>query len=125
MKRIVGLILCCFLFLASCLNDEKLDVLNFKTGTFEIPSGKGFDKTIFIRKDSLQIETYSNRVDSLSIVWKDNFNYKLQMLNPKSALDKEPIRVKITGIKSNSYTFEAVIGHSNYKQKGTVVKISN
>ncbi len=109
----------------SCKKDNKLDVQNFKKGTFEIPAGKGFDKTTFIRKDSFQIETYGSKVDSLSIVWKDNFNYTLKMLNPKSGLDHEPIRVKITGITSISYDFEAVIGHSNYKQKGTVTKISN
>ena len=119
------LLFSCTILLFSCQNKQKLNVQNFKTGTFEIPAGKGFDKTTFIRKDSFQIETYGDRVDSLSIVWKDNFNYTLKMLNPKSGLDREPIRVKITGITSNSYDFEAIIGHSNYKQSGTVIKTSN
>jgi hypothetical protein len=118
-------IFCCATLLFSCQNKQKLNVQNFKTGTFEIAAGKDFDQTTFIRKDSFQIETYGDKTDSLSIVWKDNFNYTLKMLNPKSGLDREPIRVKITGITSDSYDFEAIIGYSNYKQNGTVTKISN
>ncbi len=122
MKKIIIILVCC-ISLISCSDNKKLDVKSFRTGTFEIPAGKGFEKTTFTRIDSLQIETYGDRIDSLSIIWKDNFNYTLRMLHPKSALDKQPIRVKITGIKYNSYDFEAVIGHSNYKQTGTVLKI--
>lgn len=107
----------------SCTNSKSLNIQDFRQGNFEIPGADKYEKTLFTRVDSLQVETYKDRVDSLSIIWKDNFNYTLKMLNPKSALDKEPIRVKITGIKAHSYTFEAVIGHSNYKQKGTVYKL--
>ena len=101
------------------------DADRFKSGTFEIPAGKGYEKTIIIRKDSLQIEKYEDRIDTLSISWKNNFNYTLKMLNPKTAIDEDPIHIKITGIKDNSYDFEAVIGHSNYVQKGTITKKSN
>ena len=44
------------------------------------------------------------------------------MLHPKSAIDEDPIHVKITSIKKNSYEFEAVIGHSNFVQKGEIIK---
>jgi hypothetical protein len=47
------------------------------------------------------------------------------MLHPKSKKDEAPIHVKITSIKKNSYTFEAVIGHSNFIQKGEIFKTSN
>lgn len=97
----------------------------FKTGTFEIPEGKGYEKTIIIRKDSIQIEKYADRIDTLSITWKNNFNYTLKMLHPTSAIDEDPIHVKITSISKNSYTFEAVIGHSNFVQKGEIIKKSN
>ncbi|MDT0551701.1 hypothetical protein [Urechidicola vernalis] len=110
---------------AACSSGGNVDVKSFRTGTFEIPAGQGFDKTKFVRTDSLQIEYYQNRTDSLKIVWKDNFNYTLYMLQPKSKLDKEPIRVRITSVKANSYEFEAIIGHSNFKQKGTVNKIED
>jgi hypothetical protein len=44
------------------------------------------------------------------------------MLHPKTAIDEDPIHVKITNLKKDSYDFEAVIGHSNYIQKGTIYK---
>lgn len=120
MKKILLIIVLCTLIF-SCKNDG-LDPERFKTGNFEIPAGKGYEKTIIIRQDSLQIEKYENRIDSLSIFWKDNFNYTLKMLHPKTAIDEEPIHVKITDLKKNAYDFEAVIGHSNFVQKGTIFK---
>jgi len=47
------------------------------------------------------------------------------MLHPKSAIDEDPIHVKITNVKKDSYEFEAVIGHSNFVQKGEIIKKSN
>lgn len=120
MYKFISLITLVFL-LISC-NNEPLDPDRFKTGTFEIPEGKGYKKTIIIRKDSIQIEKYEDRIDSLSIYWKNNFNYTLKMLHPKLAIDEEPIHVKITSISKNSYKFEAVIGLSNYVQKGEIIK---
>jgi len=120
MKKL-ALILVLLITLFSCKNDE-LNPDRFKMGTFEIPEGKGYKKTIIIRQDSLQIEKYEDRIDSLSIFWKNNFNYTLKMLHPKTAIDEEPIHVKITSLKKDSYIFEAVIGHSNYVQKGTIFK---
>lgn len=109
------------LSIVACKNDE-LNPDRFKIGTFEIPEGKGYQKTIIIRKDSLQIEKYEDRIDSLSIIWKNNFNYTLKMLHPKTAIDKDPIHVKITNLTKDSYDFEAAIGHSNFLQKGTIYK---
>ena len=120
MKKFVILFVSVILIIA-CKNDD-LNPDRFKSGLFEIPAGKGYKKTIIIRLDSLQIEQYENRIDSLSIFWKDNFNYTLRMLHPKTAIDEDPIHVKITNLKKDSYDFEAVIGHSNYIQKGTIYK---
>lgn len=120
MKKIV-LLLSIITLLISCKN-EPLDPDRFKTGTFEIPAGKGYEKTVIVRIDSLQIETYEERVDTLSIIWKNNFNYTLKMLHPKTAIDEDPIHIKITNIEKDSYDFESVIGHSNFVQKGTVYK---
>jgi hypothetical protein len=110
--------------MAAC-KSEPVDADRFKLGTFEIPAGKGYEKTIIIRQDSIQIEKYEDRIDTLSINWKNNFNYTLQMLHPKTAIDEDPINVKITNLKDASYDFEAVIGHSNFVQKGTLFKIEN
>ena len=120
MRKIV-LIFVLSIVVLSCKNEE-MNPDRFKTGTFEIPEGKGYEKTIIIRQDSLQIEKYEDRIDSLSIFWKNNFNYTLKMLHPKTAIDEDPIYVKITNLNKNSYDFEAVIGHSNFIQKGTIFK---
>jgi hypothetical protein len=101
------------------------DADRFKSGVFEIPAGKGYEKSIIIRKDSIQIEKYEDRTDTLSISWKNNFNYTLKMLHPKTAIDEDPIHIKITSVKDDSYEFEAVIGQSNYVQKGEITKKSN
>lgn len=123
MKKII-LFISIVILLVGCKN-ESLGPDRFKTGTFEIPEGKGYSRTVITRIDSLQIEQYEERIDSFSISWKNNFNYSLKMTNPKSALDEEIIYVKITNIEKKSYDFEAVIGHSNYTQKGTITKIAD
>jgi len=119
-------LLSCFLLvlIISCTN-EKLSPDRFKTGSFEIPAEKGYSVTQIERIDSLQIERYEKRVDTLIIHWESPFKYTLKMLHPKTALDKDPIHVKITDIKKDSYDFEATIGDSNYKQKGTLTKTTN
>ncbi|SDX82970.1 hypothetical protein SAMN05444411_11042 [Lutibacter oricola] len=122
MKKI-ALILCFITLIISCKN-EPLSPDRFKSGTFEIPEGKGYEKTVIIRQDSIQIEKYEDRIDTLSIAWKNNFEYTLKMLNPKTAIDEDPIYVKITNIEKDSYEFEAVIGHSNFVQKGKLIKTS-
>lgn len=110
--------------LVTCKN-EPVDADRFKTGVFEIPEGKGYSKTIIMRIDSLQIEQYENKIDTLIIEWKNNFNYTLKMVHPKNAIDEELIHVKITSIKDNSYEFESVIGRSNFVSKGELIKISD
>lgn len=111
----------------------------FKTGTFEIPAGNGYGKTIIERKDSLQIETYTKQVavttdsgvftkeelhiDTLFITWKNNFFYTLRMKSPKTELDKDPIFVQITKITDSSYNFSAKIGFSKFKQEGVLYKV--
>lgn len=121
MKKI-AFIISIIVLVISC-KDEPLSADRFKSGTFEIPAGKGYEKTIIVRKDSLQIETYEDRIDTLSISWKNNFNYTLKMIHPKTAIDEDPIHIKITNIEKNSYEFEAVIGHSNFIQKGKIIKL--
>ena len=117
----IALTIVLLLVFAAC-KEEPLSPDRFKYGTFEIPEGKGYEKTVIVRQDSLQIETYEDRIDSLSISWKNNFNYTLKMLHPKTAIDEDPIHIKITSINKDSYDFEAKIGHSNFIQKGTIYK---
>jgi hypothetical protein len=135
-----------FLFLAvniflifSCTPEKKGDPKRFVYGTFEIPAGNGYGKTTIIRKDSLQIETYTKKVsistdslvsekeikhtDTLFIKWKNSFAYSLRMKSPKTDLDKDPIFVQITKVTDSSYSFRAKIGYSNFTNPGIVYKV--
>ncbi len=112
----------------------------FKYGTFEIPAGNNYSKTIIVRKDSLQIEYYTKKVtistdstvtekevahiDTLYIKWRNNFSYTLTMKSPKTDLDKDPTYVQMSKVTDSSYNFVSRIGFSNFKPKGTVY-ISN
>jgi len=118
MKKI-AILLIIFIAITAC-NTKPLNPDRFKHGNFEIPEGKGFSTTHITRTDSLQIEKYDDRIDTLTINWENNFNYNLKMVHPKNAIDEETIHVKITNLHKESYDFEAVIGHSNYIQKGTI-----
>ena len=124
MKKLI-IISISILTLLSCNKKEQLDLDNFKQGTFEILADDKYDKTVFKRIGDLQIEYYEDRIDTLSIHWKNNFNYTLQMLHPKTELDNEPINVKLKSVTANSYDFEAVIGHSNFVIKGTAIKTAD
>ena len=133
------LALCTISFIISCKTETKGDPTRFKHGIFEIPAGDNYGKTVMIRKDSLQIESYTKKtsisndslttekeethIDTLYIKWKNNFAYTLRMKNPKTDLDKDPIFVQITNVTDTSYNFTARIGYSNFKQKGTVYKL--
>ena len=123
MKKIVLLIVTITLFIGC--KEEPLSPDRFKTGTFEIPADKSYSKTIITRVDSLQIEQYETQIDTFAITWSNNFNYSLKMIHPRTAIDEDPIHIKITNIEKNSYDFEAVIGNSNYVQKGKIVKIED
>ncbi|MBS9766107.1 MAG: hypothetical protein KGV44_01045 [Flavobacteriaceae bacterium] len=106
---------------ASCGNDKKLTLQDLKEGTFGIEDEP--DVTI-IRKGNLQIEKYKNSVeiDSFSIKWETDSIYTLQIVRPKTIIDTDIITYKIKALDKNGYTFESVIGSSNYVQKGRIYK---
>ncbi|MGJ8744567.1 hypothetical protein [Polaribacter sp.] len=112
-----------FLLLNSCKSEFEDNSDIFKTGVFEIPAGKSFDKEIIIRKDSIQISKHGNHIDTLSIKWKNNFFYTLKYINPKTDLQKDPMYVQINKIHKDSYDFTVKIGFSKFSQKGTIYKV--
>ena len=112
-----------FILFSSCSSEIKDNSDQFKTGLFEIPSGKGFVKETIIRTDSLQISKHGNEIDTLSINWKNNFFYTLRYINPKNDLQKDPMFVQINKIKKGSYDFTVKIGFSKFSKKGTIYKI--
>jgi hypothetical protein len=76
-----------------------------------------------ISTDSGSYVREEQKTDVYYIKWKNNFFYTLQMKDPKSDLDEDPIFVQITKVTKDSYDFSARIGYSNFKQTGTVTKI--
>lgn len=122
--------------LTSCNINTEGNPERFKYGTFEIPAGNNYSKTIIVRKDSLQIEYYTKKVtistdstviekeiqkiDTLFITWRNNFSYTLKMKNPKTELDKDPINVQMSKVTDSSYNYVSRIGFSKFKPKGTV-----
>ncbi len=116
---ILGLVI---LGLSSC-EKEQYSVEKFKSGVFEIPATDRYSKTEIIRNDSLQIEYYEDRVDSLKIVWLSNFKYDLIPVQIENAPEEEIIHVRIKKIRANEYDFEAKIGISNFTSKATLIKI--
>ena len=139
MKKLTYFILFIVTFL-SCEPQIEGDPQRFKTGVFEAPAVEGsISKTIITRNDSIQTEEYTKyyeistdsgvfvkeekKTDVYLIQWKNNFAYTLQMKNPKTEIDEDPIFVQITKITDKTYDFSARIGYSNFKQTGTVTKI--
>ncbi|MDA9289479.1 hypothetical protein OAB31_02350 [Polaribacter sp.] len=121
--KYVFIVLVIFIIFSSCetvINDNSDQ---FKTGVFEIPSGKGFVKETIIRKDSIQISKYGDQIDTLSIKWKNNFFYTLRYINPKTDLQKDPMFVQINKIKKDGYDFTVKIGFSKFSKKGTIFKL--
>lgn len=108
----------------SCNSDKNLSIQDFKTGTFETFLDDSDATSTATRNKFLQIETYNSQKDTFEIKWKSNFEYILTKVHPKSKLDSTRFFVKITGIKGSSYTFKANYEGSNFKQTGTVTKIS-
>ncbi|TCI95048.1 hypothetical protein [Tenacibaculum sp. M341] len=135
MKYITAIV--CILFvLVSCNLSTKDSSERFKYGTFEYSPGKGYKKTIIIRKDSLQIEYNTKTVtistdstvvekeiqtiDTVFIKWKNNFSYNLRIKNPKTDFEKELINVQITKVRDSSYDFKLKRGYSKFTSKGTL-----
>ena len=113
------------LFLFISCKEEKLDINQFKTGKFKTFLDDSDATSMAVRNDSIQIETYNATKDTFAIVWNSNFEYELTKLHPKSELDSTPFIVKITGFKSDSYTFKANYKGSNFKQKGKAIKLKD
>ncbi|MBJ2175288.1 hypothetical protein JBL43_13625 [Aureibaculum sp. A20] len=112
-----------FILIYSCA--EQGDVDQFKIGTFKTHLDESDATSVAFRNDNIQIETYDNVKDTFAIKWNSNFEYELTKLKPKTQLDSTPFIVKITGIKDNSYSFTAHYKGSNFKQKGTAIKLNS
>lgn len=111
------------LTLTSCYQQER-NCTDFKTGTFisetEI-DGIKYTST-FKRNDSLQIETYQEKVDTFKIRWNNDCEYIIQNIHPKNREEKKSVQMKIVTTSANSYVFEYSYVGDSKKQRGTVTK---
>lgn len=111
--------------LTSCYNKER-NCADFRTGTFvfeqEIDGVK--HSSTFIRKDSIEIETYNGKTDTASIRWINDCEYILEKLHPKNMQEKKAVHMKILNTLENEYNFEYGIVGSKIKEKGIIKKIS-
>ena len=110
-------------FTTSCVKNSNIHVDELKYGSFKTTLEDKETISFATRNDSLQIEDFNGIKDTFKISWIDQFEYTLVKKNPKTMLDSTPFHVKITGIKNNTYTFNAYYKGSNFKQKGTAVKL--
>lgn len=110
-------------FSISCINKNKVHVNDFKNGSFKTTLEDDDIVSYATRNDSIQIEDFNGVKDTFKIKWLDQFEYILVKKNPKTMLDSTPFHVKITGIKKNTYSFSAYYKGSNFKQKGTAIKL--
>lgn len=113
-----------FLLLISCYNQER-NCKDFKTGTFQFTQEiDGNEETsIFIRNDSLQIETFREKTDTSSIRWINDCEFILKKLHPKNRIEKKSIHFKIITTSENQYQFEYGYVGENKKQRGNVTKL--
>ena len=123
MKKIIFLLP--LLSLMSCYDVEH-NCKDFKTGKFKFDyTVNGVKKTtVFVRTDSIEIETYEGKTDTSSIRWVSDCEYILRKINPKNMEEKKAVNMKILTTSKKSYTFEFGIVGSDVKQRGTVEKIS-
>ncbi len=110
--------------LSSCYNQER-NCKDFKTGTFEFVqeiNGKE-TRSVFERKDDIQIETFNGKTDTASVRWINDCEFVLQKLHPKNMMEKKAIGMKILTTNEKGYTFEYGFVGDAKKQRGTVTKI--
>ncbi len=119
----ISLIIIILTFFLSCIESSKVNVDDFKKGSFKTVLDDRETVSMAYRNDSVQIESYEEVKDTFYITWLDQFEYVLLKKHPKTLLDSTPFHVKITSIKKDSYTFRAHYKGSNFKQKGTAFKL--
>ena len=124
MRTVFEFLSLCFLLSWSC-GQERMNINSLKQGTFKTVLDDSDISSTAIRNDSVQIESFNNKLDTFKIYWKNDFEYVLTKTHPKSLLDSTPFHVKIIEVKQNSYSFVASYKGSNFKQKGTAVKLED
>lgn len=128
MKNLFAFLAIAFFFF-SCMDRAERNCSDFKTGTFEYSYLDG-DKIVtssFTRNDSIEIDYFEDRIDTVSVRWINDCEYVMRSINPKTLSEKKAVHFKILSTTENSYTFEysfvVKTTKSDYKKyRGTVYK---
>ncbi len=112
------------LIMVSCFEQQR-NVSDFKTGKFEFIQQIDGKKqiTIFERSDSLQIETFNNKIDTATVRWVSDSEFILEKRHPKTMKEKKAISMKILSTNKLGYTFEYSFVGEEKKEQGFVTKI--
>jgi len=108
----------------SCKNAPKRNCKDFKTGSFTFTSVLDGDSltTRFVRKDSIEIDFFNNKIDTSAIRWINDCEYVLKQLHPKNKKEEKSIHIKILTTSDSSYTFEFNTVGDSKKLRGTAYK---
>ena len=112
-----------FFVLFNCYQSER-NCKDFKTGTFysEVIIDDILYKSNFERSETLQIESYNEKIDSSQLRWINDCEVIFKTINPKSMAERKDIHLKILTTTDSSYTFEYSYVGETKKQKGIAYK---
>lgn len=129
-SNLLFILLIC-LFLSSCLVKPERNCVDFKNGTFEFTYEKDGKPVVskFVRNESIEIDYYENKIDTILIDWINDCEYIARNKNPRTLSEKKAIHFKILSTSENSYTFESSLTIKNNKEdfktfRGTAYKIN-
>ena len=113
-----------FLLLTSCYQVER-NCADFKVGAFKsaVTINDTEYASSFTRTNTLQIETFENKIDSSNVRWINDCEVVFKTINPKSMAEKKDIHLKILATTDSSYTFEYSYVGETIKQKGIAFKM--
>lgn len=111
------------LFLAACYQPNR-DCTSFKNGKFSFTASiKGEEKTtIFVRKDTMELDFFEGKVDTSSVRWINDCEYVVKKINPKNKAEEKSVHMKILSTEEDSYTFEYGIVGESKKSRGRAIK---
>ncbi len=99
---------------------------DFKTGAYysEVTIDGTLYKSTFNRSESLQIESYNNKIDSSNLRWINDCEVIFKTIRPKNMAERKDIHLKILTTTDSSYTYEYSYVGETKKQKGVAFKIN-
>ncbi|WP_136481142.1 DNA topoisomerase IV [Cognatitamlana onchidii] len=113
-----------FLFLLNCYESTR-NCKDYKLGTYtsEVIINNQIYKSTFTRSNTIQVETYNNKIDSSQLRWINDCEVIFKTINPKNMAEHKDIHLKILTTTDSSYTYEYSYVGETVKQKGVAFKV--